>query len=212
MVLGLLTALEADPQHAATSLHAAQAKGAGALDFGVSAEQAPVEMDAVLASITRIAERLAKAESGAGRHSANDAHNNGARSPVESPVPFNHEAVSRLIGLQPSASPSQPQPIATDSLSPSFVSKQAEVSPVASFGTESSDGAPNRPSAEQELKQLKAQIKDFARVCKAVARGDLSQKVEVNVQGEDLRELKEDINGMVEKLTTFANEGELSLA
>ena len=40
----------------------------------------------------------------------------------------------------------------------------------------------------------------------AVARGDLSQKVEVKVQGADLIELKEDINGMVEKLTTFANE------
>lgn len=40
----------------------------------------------------------------------------------------------------------------------------------------------------------------------AVARGDLSQKVEVKVQGDDLIELKEDINGMVEKLTTFANE------
>ena len=40
----------------------------------------------------------------------------------------------------------------------------------------------------------------------AVARGDLSQKVEVKVQGADLIELKEDINGMVERLTTFANE------
>lgn len=40
----------------------------------------------------------------------------------------------------------------------------------------------------------------------AVARGDLSQKVQVKVQGADLIELKEDINGMVEKLTTFAQE------
>lgn len=30
--------------------------------------------------------------------------------------------------------------------------------------------------------------------------------MEVKVQGDDLIELKEDINGMVEKLTTFANE------
>ena len=38
-------------------------------------------------------------------------------------------------------------------------------------------------SAVEELKLLKAQVQDVARVCNAVARGDLSQKIMVVVQG-----------------------------
>ena len=37
-------------------------------------------------------------------------------------------------------------------------------------------------SAVEELKLLKAQVQDVARVCNAVARGDLSQKITVPVQ------------------------------
>jgi hypothetical protein len=40
----------------------------------------------------------------------------------------------------------------------------------------------------------------------AVARGDLTQKVQVRVQGHDLTEFKEIINGMVETLSVFADE------
>ncbi|KAH8922829.1 hypothetical protein BT69DRAFT_1312550 [Atractiella rhizophila] len=61
-------------------------------------------------------------------------------------------------------------------------------------------------SAEQELKLLKAQIQDIARVCKAVAVGDLTQKIEVPVQGHDLVELKDCMNDFVVRLGTFADE------
>ncbi|KAI7945110.1 hypothetical protein MJO28_010805 [Puccinia striiformis f. sp. tritici] len=61
-------------------------------------------------------------------------------------------------------------------------------------------------TAEEELKLLKAQVSDFARVCKAVARGDLSQTVTINVQGHDLTQLKAVINGMVQQLRCFAGE------
>lgn len=61
-------------------------------------------------------------------------------------------------------------------------------------------------TAEEELKLLKAQVRDFARVCKAVARGDLSQTVTINVQGHDLTELKAVVNGMVQQLRCFAGE------
>lgn len=61
-------------------------------------------------------------------------------------------------------------------------------------------------TAEEELKLLKAQVSDFARVCKAVARGDLSQTVTINVQGHDLTELKAVVNGMVQQLRCFAGE------
>ncbi|KAJ2913125.1 hypothetical protein MD484_g7293, partial [Candolleomyces efflorescens] len=61
-------------------------------------------------------------------------------------------------------------------------------------------------SATEELKLLKAQVQDVARVCNAVARGDLSQKITVPVQGVVMVQLKDVINGMVDKLGQFAKE------
>ncbi|KAG8726851.1 hypothetical protein FRC11_014361, partial [Ceratobasidium sp. 423] len=55
-------------------------------------------------------------------------------------------------------------------------------------------------SAVEELKLLKAQVQDVARVCKAVAEGDLSQKITVPVQGPVMVQLKDVINTMVDKL------------
>lgn len=52
-------------------------------------------------------------------------------------------------------------------------------------------------SAVEELKLLKSQVQDVARVCNAVARGDLSQKITVPVQGVVMSQLKEVINVMV---------------
>ncbi|KIJ38132.1 hypothetical protein M422DRAFT_259285 [Sphaerobolus stellatus SS14] len=51
-------------------------------------------------------------------------------------------------------------------------------------------------SAVEELKLLKAQVQDVARVCKAVALGDLSQKITVPVQGSVMVQLKDVINTM----------------
>jgi hypothetical protein len=61
-------------------------------------------------------------------------------------------------------------------------------------------------SAVEELKLLKAQVQDVARVCKAVADGDLSQKITVPVQGVVMVQLKDVINTMVDKLGRFAQE------
>ncbi|KAJ3930156.1 MAG: histidine kinase [Lentinula lateritia] len=55
-------------------------------------------------------------------------------------------------------------------------------------------------SAVEELRLLKQQVQDVARVCKAVADGDLSQKITVPVQGMVMVTLKEVINTMVDKL------------
>ncbi|KAK9738784.1 histidine kinase osmosensor [Basidiobolus ranarum] len=52
---------------------------------------------------------------------------------------------------------------------------------------------------------LTNQVRDIANVSKAVARGDLSKKVTVNVKGEML-DLKNTINTMVDQLQTFASE------
>ncbi len=52
---------------------------------------------------------------------------------------------------------------------------------------------------------LTAQVRNIAQVTTAVARGDLSRKITVNVSGEIL-ELKDTINTMVDQLNAFAGE------
>jgi HAMP domain-containing protein len=52
---------------------------------------------------------------------------------------------------------------------------------------------------------LTAQVRNIAEVTTAVARGDLSRKITVNVKGEIL-ELKDTINTMVDQLNAFAGE------
>ncbi|WMJ72330.1 HAMP domain-containing protein [Cytophagaceae bacterium ABcell3] len=52
---------------------------------------------------------------------------------------------------------------------------------------------------------LTSQVRDIAKVSTAVAKGDLTQKISVNVKGEIL-ELKENINQMVDSLNIFADE------
>src|SRR2546427_306542 len=53
---------------------------------------------------------------------------------------------------------------------------------------------------------LTGQVRNIAQVTTAVARGDLSQKITVDVRGEIL-ELKNTINTMVDQLSAFADEG-----
>ncbi|KAF9435577.1 histidine kinase osmosensor, partial [Entomortierella beljakovae] len=52
---------------------------------------------------------------------------------------------------------------------------------------------------------LTTQVRDIANVSKAVALGDLTKKITVNVKGEIL-DLKNTINSMVDQLSMFANE------
>ncbi|MGX7676903.1 HAMP domain-containing protein [Plantactinospora sp. DSM 117369] len=52
---------------------------------------------------------------------------------------------------------------------------------------------------------LTAQVRNIAQVSTAVARGDLSQKITVDAQGEIL-ELKQTVNTMVDQLSSFADE------
>ena len=52
---------------------------------------------------------------------------------------------------------------------------------------------------------LTAQVRNIAQVTTAVANGDLSKKITVDVQGEIL-ELKDTINTMVDQLGSFASE------
>ena len=60
-------------------------------------------------------------------------------------------------------------------------------------------------SVNQMGSNLTAQVRNIAEVTTAVANGDLSKKITVNVEGEIL-ELKNTINTMVEQLRAFASE------
>ena len=63
------------------------------------------------------------------------------------------------------------------------------------------------PDRQRELmaSNLTAQVRNIAQVTTAVARGDLSQKITVDAQGEIL-ELKSTVNTMVDQLSSFADE------
>lgn len=52
---------------------------------------------------------------------------------------------------------------------------------------------------------LTDQVRSIAQVTKAVAHGDLTKKIEVDVKGEML-DLKATVNGMTESLSLFADE------
>src|SRR5688572_10299851 len=60
-------------------------------------------------------------------------------------------------------------------------------------------------SVNQMASNLTNQVRDIAQVTTAVARGDLSRKITVDVKGEVL-ELKNTINTMVDQLNAFAGE------
>ena len=60
-------------------------------------------------------------------------------------------------------------------------------------------------SVNQMASNLTAQVRNIAEVTTAVANGDLSKKITVNVKGEIL-ELKNTINTMVDQLNSFASE------
>src|SRR5947209_13991081 len=60
-------------------------------------------------------------------------------------------------------------------------------------------------SVNKMASNLTSQVRNIAEVTTAVANGDLSRKIEVDVKGEIL-ELKNTINTMVDQLRAFASE------
>src|SRR5947208_55807 len=60
-------------------------------------------------------------------------------------------------------------------------------------------------NVNQLASNLTGQVRNIAQVTTAVARGDLSQKITVEVRGE-VAELKDTINTMVDQLSSFADE------
>ena len=67
-------------------------------------------------------------------------------------------------------------------------------------------GPQTEMSALEELRLFKASVSDVARVCNAVVRGDLTQKITANVEGIVMNQLKDVINTMVDRLSQFSEE------
>src|SRR5207253_779633 len=76
---------------------------------------------------------------------------------------------------------------------------QADVQGVRGRGEEGTD------SVNSMAGNLTGQVRNIAEVTTAVAKGDLSKKITVDVKGEIL-ELKNTINTMVDQLSSFASE------
>jgi HAMP domain-containing protein len=76
---------------------------------------------------------------------------------------------------------------------------QAEVEDVSGVWKDLTD------NVKQMANNLTTQVRNIAVVTTAVANGDLSQKISVDVRGEEL-ELKDTIKGMVDRLRVFAGE------
>src|SRR5688500_18986362 len=76
---------------------------------------------------------------------------------------------------------------------------QAEVKGVAGVWKDLTD------SVNQMGSNLTSQVRNIAEVTTAVAKGDLSRKITVDVKGEIL-ELKKTINTMVDQLNSFGSE------
>jgi hypothetical protein len=150
--------------------------------------------DSILRSITAISNRMHTAEA-----KLDDARNTDqdARAP------------SSNTGLNAAL----PVPAASDSstaLSYSGPDSQlpAPISPVAPSKTSSHDAAGDQGVEESvgELARLLIQLQDVARVCRAVACGDLTQEITADIEGGVVGELKGSINTIVTKLSRVASE------
>lgn len=151
-ILGLLTALESDPTSAAAALKAQDVPSLFAASSGKT--DRPVETEAIHAALARLADRLSRAESASSTNRPHIGRRNSSgtsQSSLVSPSPvLSSRAFSGLMGINDSSSVSTESTIAED--------RDGEESGSPTFAS--------GPSAEEELGQLRAQVQDFARVCK----------------------------------------------
>ncbi|KAL1410625.1 histidine kinase osmosensor [Vanrija albida] len=161
----------------------------------LSAAKTPAEK-AIEEAILRLGRRAAQnPEPPVAAVSNGNAHH---QRPAKTPPPLdtNHSSICPTCArsIVPISTPTQPFS-ALDLSSPRVINKWSSTADTAL-------------SADKELELLKAQVQDIARVCKAVATGDLTQKIIVPVEGQAMTELKDIINSMVDRLNTFATEVE----
>ncbi|WWD17869.1 hypothetical protein CI109_102313 [Kwoniella shandongensis] len=131
--------------------------------------------------------------------------------PISQTVPISQQLYSHPLSQSLSTPPAQFRQMASSSgHSPHSILTTSSGASVLTGGPGAASWSvgDSGMSAEKELELLKAQVQDIARVCKAVATGDLTQKIIVPVEGQAMTELKNIINAMVDRLQTFAVEVE----
>lgn len=150
-ILGLLDALESDPGSLSQSL------AAGSNSGDATGSSQTFETQAILASVARIADKLVKAQQSTGTQQL--------ATPSATPPAANNETASRLMGTGAGSSSNAGEAAVVGNGPVSAVASPR--SAVSSNQDHSSDGFDGQPlSAEKELRLLKAQVQDFARVCK----------------------------------------------
>ncbi|KAH9475099.1 Hybrid signal transduction histidine kinase J [Psilocybe cubensis] len=73
-----------------------------------------------------------------------------------------------------------------------------------SIVADSSDEIVFRPG--EEIRLLKSQLEDVARVCESVSRGNLGHKITSPVEGGIMAQVKDSVNSMVDNLSKLAND------
>lgn len=154
-ILGLLQALENDPQRLAQSL-GSRGNSPSSIPGDATASQT-AETQAILASVGRIADKLVKAQqiTSSNQHYATS---------TPTPPALNNETASRLMGIHPDSSNAGDAAHTSNGMHSAVASPRSAISSTADHSSDGFDGQPL--SAEKELRLLKAQVQDFARVCK----------------------------------------------
>lgn len=164
--------------------------------FGASTWQT----DSILRSVSDLAKRMTTAEAALNWAPGNPAHPSkkpmSPRFPLAAPISraaapasidMPHEHICPQCGTRVGGTP---EIVATLPASPLVVASDG---PLATAAVESG------LSAVEELKLLKAQVEDVARVCNAVANGDLSVQITVEVHSVVMNKLKDAINTMARR-------------
>ncbi|GAA5865813.1 hypothetical protein JCM1840_006258 [Sporobolomyces johnsonii] len=197
-LLGLLTALESDPASIAHHLSNLAASHAAPATFMATPEGKPAETDAIVASLSRIADRLQANE----KPRPLDDSDYAPKLKVAQ-LSANEDRVEEKCGMI--ALDEAPEPIKWAARRPIVVGETVDEV---------------RRNCEDQIRALKVlhaeelhrsqlshdnEVRSIAVVTSAIARGDLTKTIDAEVEGE-MATLKETINDMVYKLRLFSSE------
>ncbi|KAK4054453.1 histidine kinase osmosensor [Microbotryomycetes sp. JL201] len=206
-ILGLVTALEADPGSIASHLGNLRASHAAPATFSAIPEGKPHETDLIVESLLRLADRLKRKD----RRGSGTATTNGLTAAVPDDCPQTATRATAAAGL----ANQHAEGIREDD----EVEEEEEGAAPAPFVMGNTVEQVRR-SCEDQVKALKLlhaeelhrarvrhdeQVRSIAIVISAIARGDLSKTIDGDVEGE-MATLKETVNDMVAKFRVFSSE------
>ncbi|KAM0791386.1 hypothetical protein ACM66B_005851 [Microbotryomycetes sp. NB124-2] len=213
-ILGLVTALEADPGSIASHLGNLRAAGAGPATFSAIPEGKPVETDLIVESLLRLAERLKRKD----RRGSGTVATNGHPPALADDCGAN--GGTRAVALAAGATVQRRSPSINEDDEDLADEQDAAGGDVQAPFVMGNTVEQVRRSCEDQVKALKLlhaeelhrarvrhdeQVRSIAIVISAIARGDLSKTMDSDVEGE-MATLKETVNDMVAKFRVFSSE------